>query len=41
MQGKIAAKQDLRELEYRLTIRFGAMIAAGVAVLAALITFTK
>ncbi len=38
---KMATKQDLRELEYRMTIRFGAMLAATVAVLAALITFVK
>lgn len=38
---KMAAKQDLRELEYRMTIRFGGMLAAAVAVLAALITFVK
>ena len=31
----------IRELEYRMTIRFGAMLAAAVAVLAALITFVK
>ena len=36
---KMATKQDLRELEYRLTIRVGSMLAAAVAVLAALITF--
>lgn len=38
---KIATKQDLRELEYRLTIRFGSMLAASVALLAALITLVK
>lgn len=38
---KMATKQDLRELEYRMTIRFGGMLAAAVAVLAALITFVK
>lgn len=42
---KIATKQDLRELElrlkYDLTLRMGTMIAAGVAFLAALITFLK
>ena len=38
---KIATKQDLRELEYRLTIRFGSMLAAAVALLAALITLVK
>ncbi len=38
---KMATKSDLRELEYRLTIRFGTMIAAAVAVLAGIITFVK
>ena len=38
---KMATKSGLRELEYRLTIRFGAMMAATVAVLAAIITFVK
>lgn len=38
---KIATKQDLRELEYRLTIRFGSMLAAAVALLAALITLVR
>ena len=38
---KIATKQDLRELEYRLTIRVGSMLAASVALLAALITLVK
>ena len=42
---KIATKQDLRELElrlkYDLTLRMVAMIAAGVAFLAALMTFLK
>ena len=32
---KIATKQDLRVLEYRITIRLGGMLAAAVAVLAA------
>ncbi|MBQ9405942.1 MAG: DUF1640 domain-containing protein [Desulfovibrio sp.] len=38
---KMATKRDLRELEYRLIIRFGAMPAAAVALLAALITVTR
>lgn len=38
---KITTKQDLRVLEYRITIRLGGMLAAAVAVLAALITFVK
>lgn len=38
---KMTTKSDLRELEYRLTIRFGTMMAAAVAVLAAVVTFVK
>ena len=38
---KIATKQDLRVLEYRITIRLGGMLAAAVSVLSALITFVK
>lgn len=38
---KMATKQDLRELEYRMTIRVGGMLAAAVALLAALITFVS
>ena len=38
---KVATKYDLRELEFRLTIRFGGMLAVAVMVLAALITFGK
>ncbi|WP_298068727.1 hypothetical protein [uncultured Mailhella sp.] len=38
---KMATKRDLRELELRLTIRFGSMLAAAVALLAALITLVK
>lgn len=30
----IATKQDLKDLEYRLTIRLGSIMAAGIAVLA-------
>ncbi|KAF0138108.1 MAG: hypothetical protein FD153_1520 [Rhodospirillaceae bacterium] len=32
-------KSDLREMEARLTVRFGAMIAAGIAVLVAMLFF--
>jgi hypothetical protein len=32
----LATKQDLRELEYRLTIRLGCMLAVAVAAVAAL-----
>lgn len=38
---KMATKQDLRELELRLTVRLGGMLTAGVALLAALITFVR
>ena len=45
VEDKLATKQDLRELElrleYRLTIRFGSMLAAAVTILAALIVFVK
>jgi len=34
---KLATKEDLKELEYRFTIRLGAMLAAAVAILAALV----
>lgn len=33
----LATKQDLRELEYRLTIRLGGMLAVAVATMAALV----
>jgi hypothetical protein len=33
----VATKHDLRELEYRLTIRLGAMIALSVGTVAALV----
>ena len=38
---KMVTKQDLRELEYRLLIRLGCMLAAGLTLLAAFITLTK
>ena len=42
---ELAVKNDLKELElrleYRLTVRFGSMLAAGVAMLAALIVLVK
>ena len=38
---KIELQQQMRELEYRLTIRLGSMLAAAVAVLAALIVLVK
>ena len=44
----LATKQDIKdlrtemkELEYRLTIRLGTMLAAGVALLAAMIVLVK
>ena len=41
IEDKLATKQDLRELEYRLTLRFGSMIAAAVALLAALMALMR
>ena len=52
VKGKLATKQDLiseiatirqemKELELRLTTRFGAMLAAAVAIIAALNAFMK
>lgn len=38
---KLATKQDLRELELRMTVRLGSMLAASVAILAALIAFSR
>ena len=38
---KQATKNDLLDLELRLTIRFGAMIAAAVAILAALMAILR
>lgn len=38
---KMATRQDLRELEYRLIIRLGGMLAAGVTLLAALIALAR
>jgi len=36
----LATKQDLKDLEYRLTIRLGAMMAVAIAVVAALVRLT-
>ena len=33
----LATRQDLKDLEYRLTIRLGAMMAASIAIVAALV----
>lgn len=41
MDEKMATKQDLRELEYRLTIHFGGLLALAVAALAGLMTILK
>ena len=41
VEDKLATKQDLKELELRLTIRLGSMLAAGVALLAALVVLVK
>jgi len=45
VEGKLATKQDLmreiKELELRLTTRFGAMLAAAVAIIVALNAFMK
>ena len=35
--GTLATKQDLRELEYRLTLRLGAMITVAIGAVAALV----
>lgn len=34
---RLATKQDLRELEYRLTIRLGAMLVVAVSIVATLV----
>jgi hypothetical protein len=34
---KLATKHDLRELEYRLTVRLGAMMAVAIGAVAALV----
>jgi len=45
IEDKLATKRDLQELElrltYQLTVRFGTMLAAAVAILAALIVLIK
>jgi hypothetical protein len=33
----LATKQDLKDLEYRLTLRLGGMMAASIAIVAALV----
>lgn len=37
MEAEVATKADLRELEYRLTIKLGAMIMAAIAAVATLV----
>lgn len=34
---RLATKQDLKELEFRLTIRLGTMMAASIAIIAVLV----
>jgi len=41
IEDKIATKQDLKELEYRLIIKMGAMLVAVVTILGALIRILK
>jgi hypothetical protein len=41
IEDKLATKQDIKELEYRLTIRFGSMTAAAVALLSALMALMR
>ena len=36
MEDKLASKEDLRNLEFRLTIRLGTMIGAAIAILTAI-----
>jgi hypothetical protein len=36
----LATKQDLKDLEYRLTVRLGGMMAASIAIVAALVKLT-
>jgi len=36
-ENQLATKRDLRELEYRLLIRLGAMLAASIALVAAIV----
>jgi len=36
----LATKQDLKDLEYRLTIRLGGMMAVAIAIVAALVRLT-
>ncbi len=37
IENRIATKHDLKELEMRLTIRLGGIVAAGIAVVATLV----
>ena len=38
MEDKLATKQDIRELESRLTLRVGTMLAASVTLITAIVT---
>ena len=38
MEDKLATKQDIRELESRLTLRMGTMLAASITILTAVMT---
>jgi hypothetical protein len=40
MEAEVATKADLRELEYRLTIKLGAMILAAIAAVATLVNLS-
>jgi hypothetical protein len=37
MEDKLASKQDIKELESRLTLRMGTMLAASIALLTAIL----
>ena len=37
VEARLATKQDLKELEMRLTIRLGAIVASGIIIVAALV----
>ena len=41
MEDKLATKQDLKELEYKLTIRMGTMLAASIAIMTGIMTFIQ
>ena len=41
IDGKLATKQDIKNLEYKLTLRLGSMIVAGVGFISALMVILK